>query len=156
MSAICIFHQIFIGYVQKSLDLSKKTSNRHLIFAKLMRSEQKIHQIVTGIFKKFVGICKNPVDLHQKSPKSAWISSNLAESHQLWLRSHLDLLEYCQTCITSVRSSGSGFGEENPPLDPPTSGLRSGNPSPTVGVVGSGGLLGLVGFRVGLDTPRES
>ena len=48
---------------------------------------------VAGIFKKFAGICKNPVDLHQKSPKSAWISSNLAESHQIWSRSRLDLLE---------------------------------------------------------------
>ena len=26
----------------------------------------------------------------------------------------------------------------------------------TVGVVGSGGLLGLVGFRVGLDTPNPN
>ena len=48
---------------------------------------------VAGIFKKFAGICKNPVDLHQKSSKSAWISSNLAGSHQIWSRSSLDLLE---------------------------------------------------------------
>ena len=48
---------------------------------------------VAGIFKKFSGICKNPVDLHQKLPKSAWISSNLAGSHQIWSRSRLDLLE---------------------------------------------------------------
>ena len=48
---------------------------------------------VAGIFKKFAGICKNPVDLHQKSPKSAWISSNLVGSHQIWSRSCLDLLE---------------------------------------------------------------
>ena len=48
---------------------------------------------VTGIFKKFARICKNSVDLHQKSPKSAWISSNLIGSHQIWSRSRLDLLE---------------------------------------------------------------
>ena len=35
----------------------------------------------------------DPVDMHQKSPKSAWISSNLAGSHQIWSRSRLDLLE---------------------------------------------------------------
>ena len=48
---------------------------------------------VAGIFKKFTEICKNPVDLHQKSPKLAWISSNLAGSHQIWSRSRLDLLK---------------------------------------------------------------
>ena len=32
--------------------------------------------------------------------------------------------------ITSVGSGGSGFGEENPPLDPPASGLGRRNPSP--------------------------
>ena len=52
-----------------------------------------MHQIVAEIFKKFSGICKNPIDLHQKSPKSTWISSNLAESHQIWSRSRLDLLK---------------------------------------------------------------
>ena len=54
-------------------------------------------------------------------------------------KSHLDLPEYCQICITSVRSGGSGFGEENSPLDLPASGLGSRNLSPTVGVVSSGG-----------------
>ena len=48
---------------------------------------------VVEIFKKFAEIYKNPVDLHQKSPKSAWISSNLVGYHQIWLRSHLDLFE---------------------------------------------------------------
>ena len=42
--------------------------------------------------------------------------------------------------ITSVGSGGSGFGEENPPLDLPALGLGCGNPSPTVEVVGSGGF----------------
>ena len=41
--------------------------------------------------------------------------------------------------ITSVGSGGSGFGEENPPLDPPALGLGRRNLSPIVGVVGSGG-----------------
>ena len=128
---------------------------------------------VAGIFKKFAGICKNRVDLHQKSPKSAWISSNLAGSHQIWSRSRLDLLEcrrispnfawissnvagshqisFGSPCILPdlyimlVGSGGSGFGEENPPLDLPASGLGRRNPSPTVGVVGSGGCR--FGFR---------
>ena len=43
---------------------------------------------IAGILKKFVGICKNSLDLHQKSPKLVWISSNLAGSHQIWSRSH--------------------------------------------------------------------
>ena len=104
---------------------------------------------VAGIFKKFAGICKNPVDLHQKSPKSAWISSNLtkygrdlawissnvAGSHQISLGSPQLLLDLY---IMSVRSGGSGFREENPPFDPPALGLGRGNPSPTVGVVNSG------------------
>ena len=143
---------------------------------------------VARIFKKFAGIFKDPVDLHQKSPNSAWISSNVAESHQIWSRSRLDLLE-CRRIspnlawissnvagshqislgssrilpdlyITSVESGGSGFGEENPPLDPPASGLRCGNPSPTIGVVGSGSFrfkfkqVARVGQVPGwLDTP---
>ena len=55
-----------------------------------------MHQIVAEIFKKISGICKNPVDLHQKSPKSTWISLNLVESHQIWSRSRLDLLKCCR------------------------------------------------------------
>ena len=166
---------------------------------------------VVGIFKKFAGIYKNPIDLHQKSPKSAWISSNLVGYHQIWLRSHLDLFE-CRRIspnlawifsnvagshqillgsprmspdltkshldvagshqislgsprilpdlyITSVGLGGSGFGEENPPLDPSTSGLGRGNLSPTVGVVGSGSFrfgFGRVAWVLGwLDTPSS-
>ena len=71
---------------QKNIKSSPDFCKTHEIWA-------KIHQIVAGIFKKFTRICKNPVDLHQKSPKSAWISSNLTGSHQIWSRSRLDLLE---------------------------------------------------------------
>ena len=42
---------------------------------------------VTGIFKKFTGICKNSLDLHWKSLKSAWIWPNPAKSYQIWSRS---------------------------------------------------------------------
>ena len=93
-------------------------------FGRLRKSPDPAN--VAGIFKKFAGICKNPVDLHQKSPKSAgsprispdltkygrdlaWISSNVAGSHQISLgspqmspdltKSRLDLLAYCQICI---------------------------------------------------------
>ena len=37
--------------MQKSLDLSKKTSNRHLIFAKLTRSEQKYTKSLSNLSK---------------------------------------------------------------------------------------------------------
>ena len=40
--------------------------------------------------------------------------------------------------ITLVGSGGSGFKEENPPLDPLVSGLGCGNPKLTDGSVGSG------------------
>ena len=96
----------------------------------------------------------------------AWISSNLAGSHQISLespqmspdltKSRLNVVGSHQISvgsprilpdlyITSVGSGGSGFGEENPPLDLPASGLERGNPSPTIGVVGLGGCR--FGFR---------
>ena len=96
LMAICIFHRIFAGFVQKSLDLRKKNIKLSPDFWKTHKIWAKMHQIVAKIFKKFSGICKNPVDLHQKSPKSTWISSNLAESHQIWSRSCLDLLKCCR------------------------------------------------------------
>ena len=117
----CCLRFHFDGDLYFSLDLRR-------ICAKITRSKQKniksspdfcktheiwakIHQIVAEIFKKFAGICKNPVDLHQKSPKSAWISSNLAGSHQIWSRSHLDLLE-CRRIspnLTWIFSNIAGF-----------------------------------------------
>ena len=51
LTAICIFHCIFARFVQKSLDLSKKTSNRHLIFAKLTRSKQKYTKLSPNLSK---------------------------------------------------------------------------------------------------------
>ena len=63
--------------------------------------------------------------------------------------------------ITFVGSGGSGFGEENSPLDPPESGLGCGNPKLTDGSVGLGWTrveIGQVGWsgrsRSGLDTPN--
>ena len=38
-----------------------------------------------------------------------------------------------------VGSGGSGFWGGNPPTDPRVSGFVDGDPSPTVGLVGSGG-----------------
>ena len=98
--------------------------------------------------------------------KSAWISSNLARNQfgsprissdftkygrdlieisldlleSLRISSNLNLIlpELLDLYITSVGLGGSGFGEENPPLDPPASGLGRKNPSPTNGSVGSG------------------
>lgn len=45
------FYQIFAGVVQKSLDLSKTTSNRHLVFAKLMRFDQKYTKSLSNLSK---------------------------------------------------------------------------------------------------------
>ena len=81
---------------------------------------------------------------------------DVAVSHQISLGSPRILLDLY---ITSVESSGSGFGEENPPLDPPASGFGRGNLSLTVGVVGSGSFrfgFGRVARVPGwLDTPSS-
>lgn len=58
----------------------------------------------------------------------------------------------------SMLGSGcSSFGKGNPPIDPKKSVFVGGDPLPTNGVVGSGsgGLLRLVEFRVGLDSPSS-
>ena len=120
---------------------------------------------VTEIFKKFTGIYKNSLDLHWKSPKSAWIWPNLAKSYQKWSRSRRIWAWSCRSWpdlyITSVGSSGSGFGEENPPLDSPTSSLGYRNLSPTDESVSSDwNWVGIVrigqsgGSGLGLDTPN--
>ena len=46
-------------------------------------------------------------------------------------------LDFAGFLYNSVRSGGSGFGEENPPLDPLALGLGHGNPKLTDGSVGS-------------------
>ena len=54
----------------------------------------------------------------------------------------LDLLRFelilLDLYITFIRSGGSGFGEENPPLDLLALGLGRRNSKPTDGSVGSG------------------
>ena len=62
----------------------------------------------------------------------------------------------------SVGSGSSGFGEENPPSDPPKSVFRLEDPSLSVtGVesvgfrVGSGDLGRWVGFQFQLDSPTS-
>ena len=63
--------------------------------------------------------------------------------------------------VSSVGSDSSGFGEENPPSDPPKSVFCGEDPPPNVtGVrsagfqVGPGGLGGWVSFRFLMDSPR--
>ena len=46
-------------------------------------------------------------------------------------------LDFAGFYITSVRSGGSSFGEENPPLDPLALGIGHGNPKLTDGSVNS-------------------
>ena len=70
------------------------------------------------------------------SPNLTKSRLNVAGSHQISFGSPCILPDLY---ITSVGSGSSGFGEENPPLDPPALGLERRNPSLTVGMVGSGG-----------------
>ena len=58
LTAIYIFHRIFAVFVQKSLDLSKKTSNRHLIFGKLMISEQKYTKSSPDLSKNYRSVAR--------------------------------------------------------------------------------------------------
>lgn len=44
-----------------------------------------------------------------------------------------------------IRLGGLGFRKETPPIDPIVSGFVGGDPPPTIGVVDSGGLVGLGG-----------
>ena len=124
--------------------------------------------------------CKIITEMCKSSPKNVkthqiyikiaeicWEWPDLAKSHQIWLRTHwissnLSMISP-DLYITFVRSGGSGFGEENPPLDPPVLGLGCRNPKLTNGSVDSGWTRVEIG-RVGrsgrswssLDTPRDS
>ena len=99
--------------------------------AKSSSENVKTHQIyikIAEIYTKIAEIC--------------WEWPDLAKSHQIWLRTHwissdLSLISP-NLYITSVESSGSGFGEENPSLDSPVSGLGCGNLKLTYGSVGLG------------------
>ena len=83
-----------------------------------------------------------------KSAKTLWnllgfgqIWLNLTRSGQYLTGFELDLAGVGRILyIGSIRSGGSGFGEENPPLDPLTSVLGGGNPPSTDGSVGSVGV----------------
>ena len=63
---------------------------------------------------------------------------------------------------SAIGLGSSGFGEENPPSDPPESVLRGEDPLPTVnGIASAGfrvgldGLSGWVGFRFLVDSPSR-
>ena len=63
--------------------------------------------------------------------------------------------------VSLIGSGSSGFGEENPPSDPPKSVFCGEDPPPNVTGVGSadfqvdlGGLGGWVNFRFLVDSPR--
>ena len=110
-------------------------------------------------------ICIKIIEICTKIAEILWEWPDLAKSHQIWLRTHWissDLSLISDLYITFVGSSGSGFGEENPPLNLPASGLGRGNPKPTDGSVGSGWTrveIGRVGqssgSQLGLDTPSN-
>ena len=112
LTTICIFHRIFVEFVQKSLDLTKKTSNRHLIFAKLMRSKQKYTKSSLESSKNSLESAKTS----RSAPKIVKISLDLLKSHRIspnmveislgsprmspdLTKSLLDLPNYCWICI---------------------------------------------------------
>ena len=92
--------------LQRSLTFVKKKKKKALKSAKSSQKNVKTHQICI----KFAKICT-------KIAKICWEWLDLAKSHQIWLRTcwiSLDLsLISPDFYITSVRSGGSGFGEEN-------------------------------------------
>ena len=112
-------------------------------------------------------ICIKIAEICTKIAEICWEWPDLAKSHQIWLRTHwissnLSMISP-DLYITFVRSGGSGFGEENPPLDPPTLGLGRGNLKPFNESIGLGWTrveIGWVGrssgSRSGLDTPVSS
>ena len=134
------------------LQTSPESSKNSSEFAKTQQICTKNRQNQPGSPRISPNLTKYGRDL-------AWISSNVARSHQISLgsprmspdliKSRLNVAGSHQISvgsprilpdlyITSVGSGGLGFGEENPPLDPPTSSLGRRNSSLTVGVVGSG------------------
>ena len=123
------------------------------------RSTPKITEFSLDLLESHQIWSRSRLDLlecRRISPNLAWISSNVAGSHQISLGSSRILPDLY---ITSVESSGSGFGEENPPLDPPASGFGRGNLSLIVEVVCSGSFrfgFGRVARVPGwLDTPSS-
>ena len=144
----------FVAGAVKVIDICKKKKKKASESTKSSPKNVKTHQICI----KFAKICT-------KTAKICWEWLDLAKSHQIWLRtcwisSDLSLISP-DLYITSVRSGGSGFGEENLPLDPLALGLGHGNPKLTDGSVGSSwnqveiGWVGRSGrSRSGLDTPR--
>ena len=149
--------------VEKVAKSCKRRQNLQKIRRNLQkpsRSTPKITEFSLDLLESHQIWSRSRLDLlecRRISPNLAWISSNVAGSHQISLGSSRILPDLY---ITSVESGGSGFGEENPPLDSPASGLGCGNPLPTIGVVGSGGFrfkfkqVARVGQVPGwLDTP---
>ena len=97
--------------------------------AKLSSENAKTHQICIKIAK-----------IYTKIAEIYWEWPDLAKSHQIqlrtcWISSNLSLIS-SDLYITSIGSGGSGFREENSPLDSPTLGLGHGNLKPTNGSIG--------------------
>ena len=119
-SSLFDWFRVVVGAAKSSPESAKSSSEN-----------VKTHQIyikIAEIYTKIAEIC--------------WEWPDLAKSHQLWLRtrwisSDLSMISP-DLYITFVGSGGSGFGEENLPLNPPALGLGRGNPKPTDRSVGSG------------------
>ena len=131
---------------------------RHWNLQKLSTFAPKIAEISLDLLESHQ-ISPNMVEL---SRKSAWISLNLARFHQVWsrsrrnklgspqispnmvkvlpdlLESELDLAGVVGFVYYISRVEWLGFGEENPPLNPPALSLGRENPSSTYGSINSG------------------
>ena len=85
-----------------------------------------------GKLQNFFGICKFFTEIYEFLLKFAMIWLDLAKSHQIWSRSRqiwLDLAGFGRIShIALVGSSGSSFGEGNPPLDQLVPVLENGDP----------------------------
>ena len=158
---ICWF---FFGFMWQPRDQSKKD---HL--KPKFERELPFHR---RIFAGSVDLSSDLCDNHRIEAKNTTSSPDLSENfhliagsnqklpnlHRIWVDlGRSDLLSR----VTSVGSGSSGFGEDNPPSNPPKSVFRGKDSQSTVtgGSVGFwvslGGLGGWVDFRFLVDSPND-
>ena len=152
--------RIFSESVDFSLDLcdnhgieARKTTsspNLNKNFHLIAESSPYLHRI----FTRSVNFSSNLCDNHGIEAKNTTSSPDLSENFHLIAGSNQKLPNLCWiwvdlgrfsflSRVSSVRSGSSGFGEENPPSDPPKLVFRGKDLPPTV--IG----VGLAGFWVG-------
>ena len=160
---ICWF---FFGFMWQPRDRSKKD---HLK-PKFERELPSHHRIFAGSVDFSSDLCDNhgieaknttsSPDLSKNFHLIAGSNQKLPNLHRIWVDlGRSDLLSR----VTSVGSGSSGFGEENPPSNPPKSVFCGEDLPLTITSVGSVGfrvgpssLGGWVGFRFLVDNPTDS